>query len=923
MKKSTFLVVVLLLAFTPLLNAQVGIGTTNPKALLHIVANPGTSPEESGIILPKVSALPSANLDGKKGMFLYLDSNNSAEGIYFFNGEKWKKNDNAWRLGGNTLTANEFIGTKNQKDLNFKVDNKQRLKIGAAGDLEYQNANNNKLIGISNNGNYTINNANNNKLIEIKNNGVITLPYTDLVDINSNKKSIATKEYVDTNLASSSGGVLEEITEGANTGYRINGSTNAANFGDIGNEAVDLSYSSGTSTFRGATGDYSFAAGIDNLAWGDYSFVTGQGSNAEGPNSIAMGRDNRAMARYSTAIGGFGNDTWGWYSFATGKETIANSYAECSLGHFNTNLNAESVSGINTKDRVLSVGIGTNHWGRADAIEIFKDGKIYADELDIAEITDAKQLVTKEYVDTKGGVLEEITEGSNTGYRINGSTNGANYGDIGNYATDLSYSFGASTTYGATGDYSFATGFFTTASGDQSFAAGNGAKASGARAFAMGNGAKALENQSFATGNLTTASGGQSFATGNGTTASGEQTFAIGTSTNANSYSEVALGHFNTNLPATSTNGVNTSDRILSVGIGTGTGTAARADALEIFKDGRIFADELEVSEITKPKQLVTKEYVDANGGGGVLEKITEGTFTYPNGTIIDKTGYRINGSGNADNYGDIGIQAVDLSYNGGSSTTRGATNWYAFAAGYTAEASGSISAVLGGANNIASGYNSTTVGGYKNTASGSYSLSGGYGTKAQTYGEVALGLFNDPLPTYTGYIGDAGFKAQDRILSVGIGTSDSDRKNAIEVFKDGTIYADELEVGEITEDQQLVTKKYVDDKVSAASGGGVTVKSSSSISINNDNKREIIILNSAPPSTNTLPTAVDGKVITIYRNTQNDIQFKSGGNIVLPFNTSVLKLTNNVNNTKTDFGGSVTFVYSASENKWYIIGTY
>ena len=85
---------VLLLAFTPLLNAQVGIGTTNPKALLHVVAPPGTSPEEIGIILPKVSALPSANLDGKKGMFLYLDSNDTAEGIYFYNGENGK-NDNA------------------------------------------------------------------------------------------------------------------------------------------------------------------------------------------------------------------------------------------------------------------------------------------------------------------------------------------------------------------------------------------------------------------------------------------------------------------------------------------------------------------------------------------------------------------------------------------------------------------------------------------------------------------------------------------------------------------------------------------------------------------------------------------------------------------------------------------------------------
>ena len=93
------------------------------------------------------------------------------------------------------------------------------------------------------------------------------------------------------------------------------------------------------------------------------------------------------------------------------------------------------------------------------------------------------------------------------------------------------------------------------------------------------------------------------------------------------------------------------------------------------------------------------------------------------------------------------------------------------------------------------------------------------------------------------------------QIISVGIGTSTTARADGLEIFKDGTIYC-ELDVTEITEDQQLVTKKYVDDKVSGASGGGFTVKSSSSISINNDNKREIIILNNF--STNTLPTAVD-----------------------------------------------------------------
>ncbi|MEC8628146.1 MAG: hypothetical protein VXY37_07080, partial [Bacteroidota bacterium] len=53
---------------------------------------------------------------------------------------------------------------------------------------------------------------------------------------------------------------LEEITEGANTGYRIVG-RDATNYGDIGNNAVDLSYSDATSTTRGASGSFSTAMG--------------------------------------------------------------------------------------------------------------------------------------------------------------------------------------------------------------------------------------------------------------------------------------------------------------------------------------------------------------------------------------------------------------------------------------------------------------------------------------------------------------------------------------------------------------------------------------------------------------------------------------------------------------------------------------
>ena len=60
-------------------------------------------------------------------------------------------------------------------------------------------------------------------------------------------------------------GNLEKVVEGTNTGYRILGSV-AANHGDIGEKALDLSYQSGTSTTTGAIGDYSTAMGDSTTA---------------------------------------------------------------------------------------------------------------------------------------------------------------------------------------------------------------------------------------------------------------------------------------------------------------------------------------------------------------------------------------------------------------------------------------------------------------------------------------------------------------------------------------------------------------------------------------------------------------------------------------------------------------------------------
>jgi hypothetical protein len=61
---------------------------------------------------------------------------------------------------------------------------------------------------------------------------------------------------------------LTAVTESGNTGQRLS-TSNASNHGDIGSNAVDLSYSSISGLPFGATGDYSTAMGHQTTASGD------------------------------------------------------------------------------------------------------------------------------------------------------------------------------------------------------------------------------------------------------------------------------------------------------------------------------------------------------------------------------------------------------------------------------------------------------------------------------------------------------------------------------------------------------------------------------------------------------------------------------------------------------------------------------
>lgn len=120
------------------------------------------------------------------------------------------------------------------------------------------------------------------------------------------------------------------------------------------------------------------------------------------------------------------------------------------------------------------------------------------------------------------------------------------------------------------------------------------------------------------------------------------------------------------------------------------------------------------------------------------------------------------------------------------------ASNSYAFASGYFTNADGLYSTAMG-FNTDAIATASTALG-YSTDAEANYSFAAGYfaeaqaiyssalghSTQAKSFASIALGRYN------VGYGNSDNWVASDPIFELGIGTSNSSRKNAITVRKDG-----------------------------------------------------------------------------------------------------------------------------------------
>jgi hypothetical protein len=229
---------------------------------------------------------------------------------------------------------------------------------------------------------------------------------------------------------------LEALDEGNGDGYRLIG-TDPADYNNVGEEAIDLSFVLGGTSDYGAQAKWSIVAGgVNNKATAQQGVViggstntnTGSGaaviiggqgnSNAGGGGASIVGSNASTIAAagqssgifaggqidinetYALGLGGFRNTVDSEYGVViSGRDNTAHSYGEIVTGLYSTDYSATSINGWVGTDRMFNIGNGTSEVARSDVFQVLKKGDVIAPSLttDIIGSGDSKTLITREY----------------------------------------------------------------------------------------------------------------------------------------------------------------------------------------------------------------------------------------------------------------------------------------------------------------------------------------------------------------------------------------------------------------------------------------------------------------------------------------------------------------------------------------------
>src|SRR5690554_5142660 len=266
MKRIISLLLFFICCFSPVIYAQVGIGTTNPHAssMLDVQAT------DKGILVPRVS-LSSTSVQAPvtnpaEGLLIYNTSTagDVTPGFYYWTGLGWKSlltsgggggGAEGWGLRGNIVSDDDFIGTlQNYKPLKFRIDDRYFGQFHPQG-------------GISLGLNAVANNDNGIALGENSNAGT------------SNSIAVGTDASTSTSNLSIASGNLAVVSNHESVALGNNAKS-------PGHSAISL----GVDT--NASGEGSAALGREASASGNFSTAIGYGATVSQPNTIRLGNND-------------------------------------------------------------------------------------------------------------------------------------------------------------------------------------------------------------------------------------------------------------------------------------------------------------------------------------------------------------------------------------------------------------------------------------------------------------------------------------------------------------------------------------------------------------------------------------------------------------------------------------------------------
>lgn len=473
-------------------------------------------------------------------------------------------------------------------------------------------------------------------------------------------------------------------------------------------------------------------------ATANYAFAIGHSTTAAGEASYAEGIETHADGKGSHAEG---NGTT-----ASGE----NSHAEGSGSSTDSAANSAHAEGQNT----VASGVASHSEGTtttASGAQSHAEGN--SSKAKGAQSHAEGSGTTANGAQSHAEGIETTAEGIGSHVEGRGTSTGENAisahaeGSGTTAAGVASHSEGNSTT--ASGDNSHAEGMGTLSSGDYSHSEGSGTSATTSSSHAEGTGTLSSGVASHSEGSLTLASGSgshaeggstsatttYSHAEGNGTTASGEHSHAEGWNTTASGEDAHAEGG------------------------------ATQATAHDAHAEGHQTTAEGYASHAEGALSTASGAQAHAEGGGTTAEGVNahaEGSGTTASGENSHAEGLGSTASGTESHAEGHDTEASGDNAHAEGGSTR-ATAHDAHAEGHQSTAEGYASHAEGSGT----------------TASGDYSHTSGLHTKATNKGEAAFGKYN---------VSNTG-----TIFSVGMGSSDTDRKNVMEYTSDGKAYGEAI----------------------------------------------------------------------------------------------------------------------------------